>query len=280
MPAAILIDASCRPTIAGTFSERARIAVWYVRLPASVANACTRVQSSCAATEAVSSSAISTDGPSIWLSSSFGPFAPCRRLSRRRPATSATSFSRSRRYGILHRHEDVVQLLVGAMHRPGGVDALVADDRLGAPDQHRVVEHQQLRVEQRRQLGAAALVQPAADVLQLLARVGLGLVQRRDFPLDALGRNRKAHHLGALREDDRAAEHDAGRDADAGQAFHGSSPNAFSTSRHSASAASASSGPSAEIMMVVPAPAASSRMPMMLLPSMVLPSRDTRICDT
>ena len=38
-----------------------------MRLPASVAKPWTRVQSSCAATEAVSSSAISTDGPSISL---------------------------------------------------------------------------------------------------------------------------------------------------------------------------------------------------------------------
>ena len=35
VPAAIRDDASCKPTTAGTLSERARIAVWYVRLPAS-----------------------------------------------------------------------------------------------------------------------------------------------------------------------------------------------------------------------------------------------------
>ena len=80
---------------------------------------------------------------------------------------------------ILHRREELVELLVGAMHRPRGVDALGADDLLGAADQHRVVEHQDLRVEQRRQLAAAALRQPRADVLQLLPRLSRARVQRR-----------------------------------------------------------------------------------------------------
>jgi hypothetical protein len=48
---------------------------------------------------------------------------------------------------IFHRAEQLVQLLVGAMHGPRGVDALGADDMLGAADQHLVVKHQQLRVE-------------------------------------------------------------------------------------------------------------------------------------
>ena len=64
--------ASCRPTTAGTSSERARIAVWYVRLPASVAKPRTFVQSTCAASDGVSSSATSTDDSSSSRSRSRG----------------------------------------------------------------------------------------------------------------------------------------------------------------------------------------------------------------
>ena len=54
------------------------------------------------------------------------------------------------------------------MHRPRGVDAFGADDLLGPADQHRVLEHQDLRVEERGQFAATALREPRANVLQLL----------------------------------------------------------------------------------------------------------------
>ena len=78
---------SCRPTTAGTPSERARIAVWYVRLPASVAKPRMRVQSSCATTDGVSSSAISTHGVS----------RSCEQVARRRPSRRACSCAAGRR---------------------------------------------------------------------------------------------------------------------------------------------------------------------------------------
>ena len=136
------------------------------------------------------------------------------------------------------------------MHGPRGVDALGADDLLGPADQHRVVEHQDLRVEQRRQLAAGPLREARADVLQLLPRLVARALQRLHFPVDAIRRDREAHHFGALREDHGAADDDAGRDADAGQAFHNSSPKPPSTRRHSASTASASSAPSAVMTTV------------------------------
>ena len=75
------------------------MAVWYVRLPASVAKPRIRVQSSCATTDGVSSSATSTQGVSRSCSRSRGPpFSP-RMFMRNRPATSCRSPLRSRRYG-------------------------------------------------------------------------------------------------------------------------------------------------------------------------------------
>ena len=53
----------------------------------------------------------------------------------------------------------------------------------------------------------------------------------------------------------------------------------IATSSTSASTAACSSAPSAEIVIVVPRAAASSRIPMMLLPSITFASRATRICD-
>jgi hypothetical protein len=82
-------------------------------------------------------------------------------------------------------------------------------------------------------------------------------------------------HLRPLNEDDRPARNDARGDPDAGQALHASSPKPDSTSAASAATASPSSVPSAEIVIVDPRAAASSRMPMMLLPSTRRASRAT-----
>ena len=64
-----------------------------------------------------------------------------------------------------------------ALQRRLGVQPLVADDRRGALDQHRVVEHQQLRVEQVGVVGAGRVGDPRLDVLDLLARSRPRLLQ-------------------------------------------------------------------------------------------------------
>jgi hypothetical protein len=121
--------------MAGTFSERARMAVWYVRLPASTAKPWMRVQSSCAASEAVSSSAIRIELAQVL---------------------------------VLDAGEHRPELFVGTVHGPGGVDPLLLDDLFRPADKQRIVEHQDLRVEDRRQLAAASLQQTIANILQLL----------------------------------------------------------------------------------------------------------------
>ena len=161
---------SCRPTTAGTPSDRARMAVWYVRLPASVAKPRIRVQSSCATTDGVSSSAMSTHGVSRSWSRSRAPPFPSRRFIRSRPATSCRSPLRSWRYGILDVVEDRRDLVQRALDRPFGVDALLAEDGGRASDEHRVVQHQELRVEDGGEIRALQLGDPRADLLQLLAR--------------------------------------------------------------------------------------------------------------
>ncbi len=221
--------ASCRPTTAGTLSDRARIAVWWVRLPASVAKPSTRDQSSCAASDAVSSSAMSTAGPSISLQQVGGP-RPGAAVPQvhAHPAGDVGDVALAlAQVRILDGGEHRAQFLVGAMHRPGGVDAVGFDQRARPAEEHRVVEHEQLRVEQRapgrgrarrsarsRMSGAAARCERSAGV----SRASTSWSTRS-------GRNRKAHHLGPLGEDDGAAHGDAGRDAEAGQSLHVSSPN-------------------------------------------------------
>ena len=160
------------------------------------------------------------------------------------------------------------------LHRPLGVDALFADDLGGARQQHRVVEHQQLRVEQRRQL-RPPLRQTRLDVDQLFARSGAALVEPLQLVIEARRRNLIPQHVRALDQQHRPARDDARRDADPLQALHASSPNPDCTSATSAATASRSSVPSPEIVMVDPRAAASSRIPMMLLPSISRPSRAT-----
>ena len=81
-----------------------------------------------------------------------------------------------------------------------------------------------------RQLGAASLGHAIADVLSWCRDNSSRRVQRRDLTVDTLGGNREPDRFGPQRQDDRAADGDAGRDANAVQAFHGSSPNPVSMS--------------------------------------------------
>ena len=80
--------------------------------------------------------------------------------------------------------EDRAELVEDLLHGPLGVDALAADDLRGARDEHRVVEHEELRVEERRELGSAPPGDAAADVGELFARAGPALFEARDLVVD------------------------------------------------------------------------------------------------
>src|SRR5207247_7796953 len=132
-----------------------------------------------------------------------------------------------------------------------------------------------LRVEERGQLRA-----PAGQALlhfeELRPRHPPAFFEPRELVLDLVLWNLIPQRLCALNEHDGASGDDARRDADAFQTLHASSPKPDSTSATSALTASRSSDPSAEIVIVDPRAAASSRMPMMLLPSISRRSRATR----
>ena len=147
--------ASCRPTTAGTPIDRARIAVCAVRVPASVASAARRDQSSCAATETGRSSATKTHGSAnraSWAFSQLASLSSRCRLARTRPRTSFRSPWRSWRYGILDRAQPLHQLLARLDDGPLRVDVAGPDQGIGAFAQQRVGEHQQLHVEHRRRV--------------------------------------------------------------------------------------------------------------------------------
>ena len=82
-----------------------------------------------------------------------------------------------------------------------------------------------------------------ADLLELLARPLPRPLERRQLARHAIQRDRKPDDLRALNRDQRRTDGHAGRDADALQAFHDSSPNPDSTSCTSASTAACSSAP-------------------------------------
>ena len=63
--------------------------------------------------------------------------------------------------------EDGGGLVERALHRPFGVDPFVAHDRGRASDQDRIVEHQQLGVEDRRKIGASCRRDPPANLFEL-----------------------------------------------------------------------------------------------------------------
>ena len=69
------------------------------------------------------------------------------------------------------------------------------------PDEHRIIEHQQLRVEDRRQVGALELGDASADLLELLARSLTRALERGQLTGDAIERDRKPDDLRALNRD-------------------------------------------------------------------------------
>ena len=139
-----------------------------MRLPASVAKPRTFVQSTCAASDGVSSSAISTDDSSSSRSRSRGvddALAQVHLQAADEIGDVALALAQVRVGDLV---EDRAELVEHLLHRPLGVDALVADELGGPRHEHRIVEHQQLRVEERRQLAAAAPGDARADVGELL----------------------------------------------------------------------------------------------------------------
>ena len=119
--------------------------------------------------------------------------------------------------GLVEERGDFVER---ALERGGGVQALAADDRLRPRDQHRVVEHQELRVEEVRVLGAGGLRDAGLDLFELGAGPRPRLVQARDLAVHAAGRDAEPEVAGAAPKHERLADADAGRHAEAGQA-HG-----------------------------------------------------------
>ena len=166
--------ASCRPTTAGTSSERARMAVWYVRLPASVAKPRTFVQSTCAASDGVSSSAIRTDASSIARSRSRGARHALPQIHAQASDEIGDVAFALAQIGIGDLVEDGAELVEDLLHRPLGVHELLANERLSARHEHRIVEHQQLRVEQRRRVRARAAAQSARGCRAAAAATAAG----------------------------------------------------------------------------------------------------------
>jgi hypothetical protein len=166
------------------------------------------------------------------------------------------------------------------LHRPFGIDSFVADDGGRPPDENRIVQHQQLSVEDRGEVRAASRRDPPSNLLELPARPLARAFEGRQLARYAVRSHGEPKYLGALDRYQRRAHCDTRRYADAGQALHDASPNPDSTSATSSSTARASSDPSALTVSVVPRDAASSKIPMMLFPSMTFESRPTWIRDS
>ena len=220
--------------------------------------ASTRSQSSSAASDGVRSPATSTTGPGSRASE--GASALPRRLSWTRPITSSRSVLRSRRYASRELAEELVEALRHRAQRPLRVHVLVAHERGGAVAQQRVVEHQEVRVEDvgvgRPDLAREALL----DRPQLRARRPRARASRRPTSRLDLRRARAARRkTGAVvaLHDEGAPHRDARRDARARAAGSRRPPRTRPrpASRGLRSHASSSS-PSAVTSIVVPCEAA------------------------
>ena len=179
--------------------------------------------------------------------------------------------------GILRLVEERGNVLERPLERGLGVQPFAADRVGRAPDEHRVVEHQQLRVEEIGVLGAGGGGDARLDLLDLLAGAHPGGVEPLELALDEPGGHAEPDVARAPFEDERLADADARRHAESGQAHGATSSNPRATSAHSAASACSSSAPVAEIVMRQPCAAASSSRPMMLLPSISRSPRATRI---
>ena len=167
----------------------------------------------------------STHGASSSRSRSRAATLPWRRFMRSRPTTSATSPLRSRRYGssTSSNTRSISSNACCTAH-----SALTRSSRTSgrrAADQHRVVEHQQLRVEERREVRAGPSRCARGCRSSCSRDRSRGSLEPRDLALDPLGRDRKRGRP-APRCDEQhgASRRDARRHADAVQALHVSSP--------------------------------------------------------
>ena len=97
-----------------------------------------------------------------------------------------------------------------ALHRPLRVDPLVTNDGGSPSHQNRIVEHQQLRVEDGREIGATCRRDPPADLLELRARSLPGPLEGGKLARDTIRAHRKTQHLRSLNSDKRGAHGDAG----------------------------------------------------------------------
>jgi hypothetical protein len=68
---------------------------------------------------------------------------------------------------VLDRIEQLLDFLERTMDGPLGIDAFVADQGQRAPQQHRIVENEQLCFEQWRELSPQALTDPGRDAFEL-----------------------------------------------------------------------------------------------------------------
>jgi hypothetical protein len=178
--------------------------------------------------------------------------------------------------GIGHLVKERTEFVEYLLHGPLGVHPLFADNLDRPRDHHRVVQHEELCVEQRRQVRPPLAGDAGADVRQLLPRAQAAALETRQLVFQPRRRHLITQRLCTLNQDHRAAGDHAWRDANAGQSPHWvSSPKPDATSAVSACTASSSSEPSALTVSVDPQAAASNRRPMMLLPSICRASRAT-----
>ena len=96
------------------------------------------------------------------------------------------------------------------LHCPFRVDPLVAHDRGRASHENRIVEHQQLRVEDGREIGAARCRNSTPDLLELRPGPLPGPLEGRELTRHAVRAHREAQHLRSLNGDERRANCDAG----------------------------------------------------------------------
>ena len=179
--------------------------------------------------------------------------------------------------GVVRLVEERGDFLQRALQRRFGVQPLVADDRRCPLDQHRVVEHQELGVEQIGVILAGDARDPRLDVLQLFARSGAGRVEPLEFAPDERSGTRKRRCTPRFSTSARPTP----TPGDTPRPFRRTAP-----PRSRARRARRAPRPPLPrrrrppmMVIVVPCAAASSSRPMMLLPSISRPPRATRIRD-
>ena len=160
-------------------------------------NAASRWKSSCAISDGLSSSATSTSGPSTSRNRSSGSPSAAQVHAQAADDVGDVPLALAQ-VGIVDLVEERRHFVERALQRRLGVQPLVADDRGGAIDQHRIVEHQQLRVEQIGVLGAGGGGDALLDVLDLHARLRARGVEPRQLVADAALGNAEAQ-VGACR---------------------------------------------------------------------------------